>query len=58
MAKKISEMEGMGDVIALVTEKTGIKKVVKALVEDCGCDERQEKLNVILPFKNGKKRDK
>jgi hypothetical protein len=58
MAKKISEMEGMGDLIALVTEKTGIKKVVEAVVEDCGCDERQEKLNVALPFKRGKKRDK
>jgi hypothetical protein len=33
MAKKISEMEGMGDLIALVTEKTGIKKVVEAVVK-------------------------
>ena len=55
MTKKIQEMEGMGDLIALVTEKTGIKKVVDALVDDCGCDERQEKLNVKLPFKRGKK---
>ena len=41
--------EGLGDTIAKVTEATGIKKAVKFLAgEDCGCDERQERLNRIF----------
>lgn len=50
------ELKGMGDVVELITEKTGIKKAVETVssaigAEDCGCSERREKLNVILPFK-------
>jgi len=37
---------GLGDVVEAITEVTGIKKAVKFLAgEDCGCDERKEKLN-------------
>tara|TARA_R100000656_G_scaffold105466_1_gene77610 strand:- start:495 stop:1001 length:507 start_codon:yes stop_codon:yes gene_type:complete len=37
---------GLGDVVEKVTEATGIKKLVKAIVgDDCGCDERKEKFN-------------
>ena len=40
------DADGLGSKIEKITEKTGIKKVVKFLAgEDCGCDERKEKLN-------------
>jgi len=43
--------QGVGDTIAKVTEATGIKKAVKFLAgEDCGCDERQERLNRIFKY--------
>jgi len=46
---------GLGDTIAAVTEKTGIKAAVeyiaKAIDVPCGCAERQEKLNNIVPYK-------
>lgn len=38
---------GLGDVVEKITEVTGIKKVVKAVTDDCGCDERKEKFNKI-----------
>jgi hypothetical protein len=44
-------MEGLGDLVAKVTEVTGIKAVVKAVVgDDCGCAERQKKMNDMFPF--------
>jgi len=44
--------KGFGDSIEKFTEKTGIKSVVKKIFgEDCGCDERKEKLNKLLPYK-------
>ena len=43
--------QGLGDTIAKVTEATGIKKAVKFLAgEDCGCDERQERMNRIFKY--------
>lgn len=43
--------KGLGDTIEQFTEATGIKKVVKAIAgEDCGCDERRDKLNKIFPY--------
>jgi hypothetical protein len=52
----MAENLGLGDVIAKITEKTGIKKVVDTVTEaldiDCGCEARQEKMNIIpTPFK-------
>jgi len=39
---------GLGDLVEKVTEATGIKKAVKFIAgEDCGCDERKEKMNAI-----------
>ena len=39
---------GLGDVVEAITEVTGIKKAVKFLAgEDCGCDERKEKMNKL-----------
>ena len=38
----------LGDKVAAVTKATGIKALVKWLAgEDCGCSERQEKLNKV-----------
>jgi len=42
---------GLGDTVEKVFKKTGIAKVAKwALGEDCGCDERQEKLNSLFSY--------
>lgn len=42
----------IGDWIATITKCTGIKWIVKKLYgNDCGCDERQEKLNQIFKRK-------
>ena len=42
---------GLGDSIEQITESTGIKAAVKFLAgEDCGCDERKEKLNKIFAY--------
>ena len=41
--------KGLGDSIAKVTSAVGLDKLVKTIVgEDCGCDERKDKLNKIL----------
>ena len=45
-------IKGLGDVVEKVTEATGIKKVVKKVFgDDCGCNERKQKLNQIFSFK-------
>ena len=44
--------QGLGDTVEQVLEVTGIGKVAKwVLGEDCGCDERKEKLNKIFPYR-------
>ena len=46
-----NKSKGLGDSIEKFTEATGIKAVVKAIAgEDCGCDERRDKLNKIFPY--------
>ena len=42
--------DGLGDTIEWITTKTGIKKIVP---KNCGCDKRKEKLNKLVPYKNG-----
>ena len=43
--------KGLGDTIAKITEVTRIDKLVKFIAgEDCGCDERKEKLNKLFPY--------
>jgi hypothetical protein len=45
------QTEGLGDTIENVLEVTGIAKVAKwVLGEDCGCDERKEKLNKLFSY--------
>lgn len=42
---------GVGDTVEKITEATGIKKMVKFLAgEDCGCDQRKDKLNTLFPY--------
>jgi hypothetical protein len=42
----------LGDTIAKVTKATGIDKLVKFIAgEDCGCEERKEKLNKLFRYK-------
>jgi len=42
---------GLGDTIEKITEATGIKKVVEFIAgEDCGCEERKQKLNKLFPY--------
>ena len=44
--------EGLGDVIENITEATGIKKLVEFVAgDDCGCQERKEKLNAKFPIR-------
>jgi hypothetical protein len=48
-------MKGLGDVVAKVTEVTGIAAAVKAIVgDDCGCAARRDALNAMFPFQTGK----
>jgi len=50
-ANKDASPSGLGDSIEKITEATGIKKVVEFIAgEDCGCDERKEKINNIFPY--------
>jgi hypothetical protein len=43
--------KGLGDTIEQITEVTGIKKLVEFIAgEDCGCQERKEKLNQLFPY--------
>jgi len=47
--------EGLGDTVEKITTATGIKKAVKWLAgEDCGCDQRKEKLNQMFRYKKPK----
>ena len=46
-----NESKGLGDTVAKITKATGIDKVAKFILgEDCGCEERKEKLNKLFPW--------
>ena len=49
------KIEGLGDIVARVTEKLKIDVVVKKTAElfgtNCGCDGRRKKLNSRFPIK-------
>ena len=49
----IIEHGGLGTTIANVIEKTGVKRFVEIFVDgkDCGCDEREKKLNKKFPHR-------
>ena len=49
--KKVTKVEGLGDTIEQVTKATGIDKLVKFVAgEDCGCEERKNKLNAMFRY--------
>jgi hypothetical protein len=52
----ISAGNGLGDVVADVTHATGLDKLAhlyeQTTGKDCGCKERQEKLNQMFPLSN------
>lgn len=47
----MGKSKGLGDTIEKVTTATGLKKLVKMMSEDCGCEERRDKLNEKFPYK-------
>jgi hypothetical protein len=51
MARRKKQAEGLGDTVEQVLEATGIAKVAKWVMgEDCGCEERKQKLNELFPY--------
>tara|TARA_R110000803_G_scaffold76454_2_gene141090 strand:+ start:92 stop:556 length:465 start_codon:yes stop_codon:yes gene_type:complete len=46
-----NESKGLGDTVEKVLKATGIKKIVDVFSDDCGCNERKEKLNNQFPYK-------
>jgi predicted DNA-binding protein YlxM (UPF0122 family) len=51
MARRKKQAEGLGDSIEQILEVTGVAKLAKWVMgEDCGCDERKEKLNKLFPY--------
>lgn len=51
MGRPRKKAEGLGDTVEQVLEVTGVAKVAKWLLgEDCGCEERKEKLNKMFRY--------
>ena len=43
--------KGLGDSVEKVLKATGIDKVAKKVLgDDCGCEERKQKLNKMFPY--------
>ena len=54
--KKEEKPEGLGDILKIIFDKTGVSWVVEKLWgEDCGCNKRQGILNKWLSFRKRKK---
>jgi hypothetical protein len=53
--KPLKRLDGLGDLVEVVTEATGIKAAAEAISKatrrDCGCGRRKEALNRLVPFK-------
>tara|TARA_R110000765_G_scaffold382024_1_gene473262 strand:- start:243 stop:683 length:441 start_codon:yes stop_codon:yes gene_type:complete len=47
--KDYKQSKGLGDTIEKVLKKTGVKAIVEAITDDCGCDGRRDKLNEMFP---------
>ena len=43
--------KGLGDTIDRITELTGIKKLIKSVFKDCGCESRRKLLNKWVKYK-------
>lgn len=51
-----NKSKGLGDTVEKIFEKTGIAKAVKWIAgEDCGCEQRKEKLNKLFPYSTNQK---
>ena len=51
MARKKKQAEGLGDTVEQILEVTGVAKVAKWILgEDCGCEERKQKLNELWRY--------
>lgn len=48
--KTRKKSKGLGDTVEKITEATGIKKAVEAVIDDCGCTARKEKWNKLFPY--------
>lgn len=50
--KTTTKSKGLGDTVKKITDATGISKLVHSVFgEDCGCKERQERLNKLFKYK-------
>lgn len=49
--KKEQESKGLGDVVEAITKATGIKAIVEAVTDNCGCNDRKKNWNKIRLFK-------
>lgn len=48
---EIEASKGLGDSLEKVFKATGIDKIAKFIAgEDCGCEERKQKLNELFPY--------
>ena len=58
MARPKKQSKGLGDDIAKAIEVVGAKKVIEIFLngKDCGCDKRQDKLNILFPKRRLKAR--
>ena len=49
--KQSKDSKGLGDTVEKIAKVTGVKSVVNALFgDDCGCDERKDKLNQLFRY--------
>lgn len=46
----MEKSKGLGDSIEKFTKFTGIKMIVSAVTENCGCDAKREWLNGKVPY--------
>jgi len=47
----MTKSKGLGDSVEKVLKATGIDKVAKKVLgDDCGCEERKQKLNKMFPY--------
>lgn len=52
VARKKTASVGFGDTVEKVLKAIAVDKVAKFIMgEDCGCDERKEKLNKLFPYR-------
>ena len=54
--EETNEPKGFGDTVAKIAETLGLDKIAEKVTEitgkkDCGCKNRQKKLNEMFPYK-------